>query len=34
MEWPHPVRLEATALSATDVIPLELLKACAYQGMT
>ena len=29
-----PVRLEATALSATDVIPLDLLKACAYQGMT
>lgn len=29
-----PVRLEATAFSATEVIPLELLKACAYQGMT
>ena len=29
-----PVRLEATAFSATEVIPLELLKACAYQGMS
>ena len=29
-----PVRLESTALSATDVIPLDVLKACAYQGMT
>ena len=29
-----PVRLEATAVSATEVIPLDVLKASAYQGMT